>query len=202
VILEKCNYFELNISPCIDGYKYLEKLNLKIFNFTLMKSLLTWLMFMIFFSTTYGQEEKVELWNFEQLNTYMDSPTKPSKLKVINFWATWCAPCIKEMPYFEEVTTSYQNSVEVLFVCIDFSDELENVVIPFLKGKDLISRLIILTDNNYNEWINRVDSSWTGAIPATMFIPIDGHRVFHESAFEREELIDLIEELRPKNNKP
>jgi thiol-disulfide isomerase/thioredoxin len=167
-----------------------------------MRYRLAALLFTLLYCSAYGQNQKVELWGIEQLQDYMESGDNDSKLKVINFWATWCAPCIKELPYYEEVNTNYQNGVEVLLVSLDFADDLDNKVISLLEKKSIKSKVVLLANENYNEWIDKVDKSWTGAVPATMFITSEGKHVFYEREFEREELFSVIDKLKPKPNKP
>lgn len=147
------------------------------------------------------KNEKVELWDFDNLSSYIDSTSSEGPIKVVNFWATWCAPCIEEMPYFEELNTRFQGDVEVLLVSLDFADEKDQKVIPLIERKKIKSKVVILTDENYNEWIDKVSPSWTGAIPATLFVKSDGDKVFYEKEFEEQELFDLIEQLLPNDKK-
>jgi len=167
-----------------------------------MKFLLAPALLILITNYSYSQERKVELWEIEQLQAYMKSGENDSKLKIVNFWATWCAPCIKELPYYEEVNASYQKSVEVLLVSLDFSDELDGKVIPFLEKRKIKSKVVILANEKYNEWMGKVDSSWTGAIPATLFITDDGKHHFYEREFEKEDLLSVIDNLKPKQYKP
>jgi thiol-disulfide isomerase/thioredoxin len=168
----------------------------------MMKFLLVLALPILVADYSYCQDRKVELWEIDQLQRYMKWEENDSKLKVVNFWATWCAPCIKELPYYEEVNADYQRSVEVLLVSLDFSDELDRKVIPFLEKRKIKSNVVIMANEKYNEWIDKVDSSWTGAIPATLFITDDGSHHFYEREFEREELFSLIDKLKPKQDKP
>ncbi|MUP47435.1 TlpA family protein disulfide reductase [Gramella sp. BOM4] len=87
---------------------------------------------------------------------------------VINFWATWCKPCIKELPYFEKIDSIYQdNKVKVVLVSLDFPDQIEKQLVPFVKKNELNSKVVVLLDGKYNDWIDKVSPDWTGAIPAT-----------------------------------
>ena len=55
---------------------------------------------------------------------------------VMNFWATWCKPCIQELPFFEELYKNYSASgVKVVMVSLDFKRELETRVKPFVQKK-------------------------------------------------------------------
>lgn len=87
---------------------------------------------------------------------------------VVNFWATWCKPCIKELPYFEEFHSSSKNKkVKVVLVSLDFPKQVESKLVPFVQKRQLKSKVIVLLDGNYNDWIDKVSPDWSGAIPAT-----------------------------------
>lgn len=106
---------------------------------------------------------------------------------VVNFWATWCVPCIKELPYFEKLNANYADQkVKVVLVSLDFPDKLEKQVIPYVK-KNLKSEVWLLDDADANGWIPKVDANWSGAIPATIIYKND-KRLFFERSFTFEEL--------------
>lgn len=101
---------------------------------------------------------------------------------VINFWATWCAPCIKELPYFEQLHKD-NPKVKVILVSLDSRKDLEKKLIPFVAKKQLTAEVILLSDKDYNAWLDKIDDSWSGAIPATLII--SGKReLFAEREFE------------------
>lgn len=88
---------------------------------------------------------------------------------IVNFWATWCKPCVEELPDFEKVTQNYSGKkVKVLLVSMDFAEDLDKKVVPFIKKKELRSEVLLLDEVNGNYFIPKVHSSWTGAIPATL----------------------------------
>lgn len=92
------------------------------------------------------------------------------KILVINFWATWCAPCIKELPLFEKLNQDNTN-VEVLLVSMDYDldPDIEKVK-RFQARKKLQSKILFLTEIDPNAWIDKIDKRWTGALPATLVI--------------------------------
>ena len=101
---------------------------------------------------------------------------------VINFWATWCAPCIKELPYFEKLHTD-NPKVKVILVSLDSRKDLEKKLIPFVNRKKITTQVVLLSDKDYNAWLDKIDASWSGAIPATLML--NGRRkLFAEREFE------------------
>lgn len=110
------------------------------------------------------------------------------KTYVINFWATWCAPCVKELPYFEKINKDYKNkNVAVLLVSLDFPKQVEKKLIPFINKRNLQSEVILLDDVNEDVWIKAIDESWSGALPATI-IYNKKNRKFYEQSFDYETL--------------
>lgn len=109
---------------------------------------------------------------------------------IINFWATWCIPCIKELPYFEQVHQDFQKKpVKVILVSLDFKSQLDKQVVPFLTKKKYQSEVMFLDEDDQQVYIDRISPEWSGAIPATLFINrIQGKRTFHEGAFTQQEL--------------
>lgn len=90
---------------------------------------------------------------------------------VLNFWATWCAPCVEELPSFEKLNKAYADrKVRVVLISTDFKRNVDTRVAPFIKEKGLESAVVFMDESNPNNYINMVDSSWSGAIPATLIL--------------------------------
>lgn len=139
----------------------------------------------------------VEVYDFEGFQKFLND--KNGKTYVINFWATWCAPCVKELPYFEKLQKKYSDkNVQVILVSLDMPKMYETHLIPFIKKRKLESKIIALDDPNQNEWIPKVDRSWSGAIPAT-YIYKENNSRFIESSLDFEELEEIT--LTIKNSK-
>lgn len=129
---------------------------------------------------------KLEILDYNGLEPYLTRTD--DKTYVVNFWATWCAPCVKELPHFEALNKNYkENNVEVLLVSLDFPHQYEKNLKPFIKKHDLQSKILVLDDVDQNTWIPKIDENWGGAIPVTI-IYNKNKREFYNKTFTYEEL--------------
>jgi thiol-disulfide isomerase/thioredoxin len=139
----------------------------------------------ILVSSVHGQRE-IPVVDFEGFESYLSKDNDTTY--VVNFWATWCKPCVKELPAFEKLNEVYANDkVKVLLVSLDFIKHFETKVKPFVAEKNLKSDVILLNDPRSNQWIDKVSKEWSGAIPATV-IYRGKDRLFYEGSFTYEEL--------------
>lgn len=137
----------------------------------------------------------LEIYDFEGLKPFLKTTT--DKIYVVNFWATWCAPCIKELPYFEALNSAYKDkNVELLLVSLDFPKKYESHLKPFIVKHNLKSKVIALDDMDSNTWIPAIDPDWSGAIPATLIFNKD-KRQFYEKTFTYEELEKEVKQFLP-----
>lgn len=131
-------------------------------------------------------EVKVKSYNYEELETLLTK--KDTKTYVVNFWATWCKPCVKELPYFEKLNVEYKKKdIEVILVSLDFPNQIDSRLIPFIKKKKLQSKIVLMADPDQDTWIPKINKDWSGAIPATL-IYNRNKRAFYEKSFHYKEL--------------
>jgi thiol-disulfide isomerase/thioredoxin len=128
----------------------------------------------------------LEIYDYDGLEPLINK--KDDKLHVVNFWATWCAPCVKELPYFEALNQKYKDQgVEFLLVSLDFPRNYDTKLKPFIKNKDLKSKVVAFDDVDQNRWIPAINEKWSGALPATI-IYNKNKRQFYERSFTQDEL--------------
>lgn len=132
-----------------------------------MKTCLTYLFF--FLITSSGFTQKVELLRVDSLNERIKQGKDTTY--IVNFWATWCAPCIKELPHFEKLQQEKRGEkLKILLVSLDFKSRLDKSVVPFVKERGLKNEIFLLDETDQQVYIDRIDKSWSGSIPATLFV--------------------------------
>lgn len=135
--------------------------------------------------------DTIPVYDFKNLEPLLY--TKDNKTHIVNFWAMWCAPCVKELPYLEAYAKNNPD-VELLLVSLDFPEDINTKLIPFLKSKGITSKVVVLDDPDSNSWIDKVYPNWSGAIPFTIIFN-NNNRTFHEKTFES------VEDLHQTINK-
>lgn len=138
----------------------------------------------------FAQPATIKLADLQQI---MTDETPP--VRIINFWATWCGPCVKELPYFERVTSAGHADVQVTLVSLDLDlDPDPNKVYKFVSRKKLQSEVVLLDETDPGTWIDKVDKQWSGALPATIIINHKtGERRFIGRALREGELETYLE---------
>lgn len=131
-------------------------------------------------------ETSVKAYEWEGLSYFLNQ--KNDTTYVVNFWATWCVPCVQELPNFEQLNEKYKNQkVKVILVSLDMPKMAESRLLPFIEKKKLKSKVILMRDPDQNTWLPKVDADWSGAIPATVIYNKD-KRKFYEQPFTLQQL--------------
>lgn len=103
-----------------------------------------------------------------ELQKMIDTSSVPL---VVNFWATWCGPCIREIPWFEKgVGALKDKKVKLLLVSIDFPAEFPKGITEFAKKQGYISQIVWLNETNTDYFCPKIDKSWDGTIPVTLMV--------------------------------
>ncbi|HEY8937764.1 MAG TPA: TlpA disulfide reductase family protein [Cyclobacteriaceae bacterium] len=151
-------------------------------------------LFFLVTTSAFAQQE-IDVVKFNTIQKLLDD--KSASIQIINFWATWCAPCVKELPLIEAINEqASQEGVKVTLISLDFADKIDKVK-NFVKLKKIKSTVVLLDDIDYNSWIDKVDKDWSGAIPATLLLNTKtGKRKFIEKELVDGELESLIKEIK------
>ena len=150
-------------------------------------------LFLLFFLFLCGRTAICQTVNLITVNQLNDRISRGKDTTfVINFWATWCKPCKKELPYFIQLENEYakkqQEKLTLLLVSVDFKPVIDKKVIPYLKNIKKQDGLFWLDEKSEQDYIDRIDKNWSGALPATLFIKA-GQRRFFETSFTYAELV-------------
>lgn len=138
----------------------------------------------VFSSSVIAQDYKV--YDYNTLEPLLHA--KNEKVYVVNFWATWCKPCVEEMPAFNSLYEKYNSkNVEIILVSLDFGKNVNDRINTFKKVHKIKSQIVILDDPDGNSWINKVNPDWSGALPATLIFNKD-KRIFYERSFSFKDL--------------
>ncbi|RZK48666.1 MAG: TlpA family protein disulfide reductase [Pedobacter sp.] len=153
------------------------------------KSIILILALIFCYSISFAQ---VELLSFKQLESRLKKGKDTTF--VINMWATWCAPCVEELPHFEKINDIYNNKkVKVILWSLDFKSKIETEVIPFVERKKLLSEVFVVNEKSQQDFIDKISKDWSGAIPATLIYQNSTkRREFYEKEFNYNELEQVI----------
>ncbi|NCU03057.1 MAG: TlpA family protein disulfide reductase [Chitinophagaceae bacterium] len=150
-----------------------------------MKQLL--FVFLFISAVLCSSAQPIKRWKIDDLLQY--AATNDSVL-VINFWATFCGPCIAELPYFHSITNKYKKqNVKLLLVSLDFKEYYPKRIRDFANKRKYTAEIVWLDEEKPDEFCPRIDPKWTGSMPATLFInKKTGYRKFVEAEMKPEQL--------------
>lgn len=143
------------------------------------------------------QAQEVTFIKAEQITAWKNN--KSDTIYIINFWATWCKPCIEEMPNFEKIGEEFKDQkVRVLLVSNDFKKQIDLKLKPYMIEKGIRNKMYWMNETDPNKWIELVDKNWVGSIPATLIIKgSEKKSKFFAGPLTYDELKDIILQLKP-----
>jgi thiol-disulfide isomerase/thioredoxin len=133
----------------------------------------------------------VQVINYDELKPLLHRESDTTY--VVNFWATWCAPCVQELPLFLALDSMYQDQpFKLLLVSLDFKKDYIRKLEPFVREKEIGDHVVVLEDNRANFWIGDIHPEWSGAIPATLVYRGQQRAFFERTFHHTDELNDLV----------
>lgn len=147
----------------------------------------------------YAEPPVIKILNFSELSERLQEEVGKN-IVVVNYWATWCKPCVAELPHFEQLHKNYESKgVKVLLVSNDFVNEFDTRLKPFVLNKKLQCEVIGLNEPDPNQWLDKVEAKWSGAIPFTIIYDKNGKKASsHNGQMNYEELEKmLLKTLKP-----
>lgn len=114
---------------------------------------------------------------------------------IINFWATWCKPCVEELPLFQQLALAYAEApIRTVLVSLDEEEDVATKLPRFLAERNIDLPVVVLTDPQAVAWRAKLDPDWNGTIPTTIIYK-KGLRFFAEEQFST--YFDLEEKVSP-----
>jgi thiol-disulfide isomerase/thioredoxin len=125
----------------------------------------------------------------DDLKSYIEKSDHPL---IVNFWATYCTPCIQEIPYFQTETKKYTSEgVELILVSLDLPDFYPAKISSFVKKEKFTAPVMWLNESNADYFCPKIDKNWTGGIPSTLFV---NNKTHYHKFFERQLTEPQVEE--------
>jgi thiol-disulfide isomerase/thioredoxin len=143
-----------------------------------------------------ASSQNIKKVKIEEIADYIAKSDHPL---VISFWATWCAPCVKEIPYFiEEIKKYKEQNAELILVSLDFADAYPSKIASFVKKNNYEASFFWLNETNADHFCPVIDKKWNGSIPSSLFVNNKkSYRKFYERqltdrqfAVEMKELVE------------
>jgi thiol-disulfide isomerase/thioredoxin len=140
----------------------------------------------LFFATTANAQQVRSVKITELENTIKESKGP----LIVNFWATFCVPCLQEIPYFQEITGQYKSKdVSLVFVSLDMKEAYPVKVNDMAKKLKLVYPVVWLNETNADYFCPKIDTTWTGGMPSSFFVNnATGYHKFFERPLSKEEL--------------
>src|SRR5215471_19161892 len=159
-----------------------------------MKTIFTILFFLSAYAATAQEVKKIKITDLEKTINESKQPL------IVDFWATYCVPCLKEIPYFQEtVKKNKPQNVSLILVSLDLQDAYPKQIQAIKNRLKLNVPVLYLDETNADYFCPKVDTAWSGALPATLFINNStGYRKFLEDEISKTDFEKYLAEMLAK----
>lgn len=124
---------------------------------------------LLLFSTSVSRAQKIPQWNIVNVVNYFSKDNDTTY--IINFWSTWCKPCLEEIPYMQKIVNKYKDQkIKFLMVSLDTKKVYGQNLTKVIKARKITAPVVWLNETDADVYCPKIDSSWGGALPATLFI--------------------------------
>jgi thiol-disulfide isomerase/thioredoxin len=150
-------------------------------------------LFLIITSSVYAQ--KIPAYSADKL---MLRASNKDTTYIINFWASWCGPCVAELPQFAELKNYYaKEKVKVILVSFDFPDAYPAKLTAYVAKKKIAPEVVWFNETNANEFIPKIDNAWSGSLPGTLIVnKRTGYKLFMEKPVTADEIKEIIAQIK------
>lgn len=145
------------------------------------------LMIAAFLISFFTEAQTIPSWKIEEVvNAYSK---KTDSVYIINFWATFCKPCVAEIPYLQSISKKYAgHKIKLLLVSLDLPAFYPGNIERFAKKNNFTADIVWLNESDADHFCPVIDKKWSGAIPATIFVnAATGYKKFIESSMSEEQ---------------
>lgn len=134
-----------------------------------------------------ARSQEIPSWKLNDLQRYLGNE---HGVLVVNFWATFCKPCLEEMPHLLSLAEKYRDKdVKLLLVSLDMPEMYPKKIRRLVKKKKFKAPVVWLNETNADFFCPAIDPKWSGSIPATLFMnTVTGYRKFVEGNMDAEAL--------------
>jgi len=153
-----------------------------------MKQINKLILLLVFaFALTTANAQEIKKWKLHDMEAAIKNSDKPT---ILNFWATFCKPCIEELPYFQEMVKKYNSAgVQLILVSLDLPQAYPKKISAFAAKNKILAPIVFLDETDADLFCPKVDAKWSGAIPASLFINNEtGYRKFFEDQLSKEQV--------------
>ncbi len=153
---------------------------------------------LMFFIVQNSNAQSIKRVKIKDVIKMADTSTVPI---VINFFATWCRPCVQELPWFESLVPNYKNKgVKLILVSLDYGDDYPKGIASFAKKAGINSEIVWLDETDPNYFCPKIDKRWEGTIPVSLIVNNKNHfRTFVNQQLPERQLKQVLDQLITDN---